>query len=198
MNGDEVGLNALQRKSGSFILNQVINATAFIPTAEVALAGMALSVDMISKKAGQKIELNVDDLTLSFKTQFSSQVFCLNQEIGFDFNGTKLSVIIQSLDHANVGVSGGKSSSPRGQLLQITALTYQKQGSSQSNIVFTGEGATTMRNESLFRSDFDFAKMGIGGLNTQFQTMFRRAFGSRLFPGLVKQLGINHIRGILL
>ena len=55
-----------------------------------------------------------------------------------------------------------------------------------------------MRNESLFRSDFDFAKMGIGGLNTQFQTMFRRAFGSRLFPGLVKQLGINHIRGILL
>jgi vesicle-fusing ATPase len=40
--------------------------------------------------------------------------------------------------------------------------------------------------------------MGIGGLNTQFQTMFRRAFASRLFPGIVKKLGINHIRGILL
>jgi vesicle-fusing ATPase len=40
--------------------------------------------------------------------------------------------------------------------------------------------------------------MGIGGLGHQFETMFRRAFASRIFPGLVKELGINHVRGILL
>ena len=40
--------------------------------------------------------------------------------------------------------------------------------------------------------------MGIGGLGVQFETMFRRAFASRIFPGLVKELGINHVRGILL
>jgi vesicle-fusing ATPase len=163
---------------------------------------MSLSIDLITKKANQgKLELDTDALTLSFKTQFSNQVLCVNQEVGFDFNGVKLSVIIQSVEHANVGIAQKKSTNgatPRGQLLQITTLSYQKQSGSPSNIVFTGTSAVAMRNDSLFRSDFDFGKMGIGGLNEQFQTMFRRAFGSRLFPGLVKQLGINHIRGILL
>lgn len=173
----------------------------FVPTAEVALAGMSLAVDLITKKANQgKLELDTDALSLSFKTQFSNQVLCVNQEVGFDFNGVKLSVIVQSVDHADVGITQRKSTgaTPRGQLLQITTLSYQKQTGSPSNIVFTGSSAVAMRNDSLFRSDFDFGKMGIGGLNEQFQTMFRRAFGSRLFPGLVKQLGINHIRGILL
>lgn len=203
VSGNELALNALQRKCASFSLNQSVPASIFIPSADVALAGMVLSIDLISKKTGQpKLELDVDALSLSFKTQFSNQVFCQNQELGFDFNGLKLSVIIQSFDQANVGVNptnhSDRNGLPKGQLLQITNLTYQKQSNSQSNIVFTGASASMMRNDSLFKSDFDFGKMGIGGLNKQFQTMFRRAFGSRLFPGLVKQLGINHIRGILL
>jgi len=32
----------------------------------------------------------------------------------------------------------------------------------------------------------------------EFEVIFRRAFASRIFPGLVKELGINHVRGILL
>ena len=62
----------------------------------------------------------------------------------------------------------------------------------------TGAANSTGRNDSLFRSDFNFEQMGIGGLDEQFKKMFRTAFASRIFPGLVKQLGINHIRGILL
>lgn len=201
VNGNEIGLNALQRKCGSFILNQAVHSKLFVPTSEVALAGMTLAIDLIKKSTQPKLELDCDELASNFKIQFGGQVFSINQELGFDFKGTKLSVVIQTFDHANVGVaarSSTASSQERGQLLQITNLTFKKNSSSQNNIIFTGAGATAMKNESLFRSDFDFSKMGIGGLNTQFQTMFRRAFGSRLFPGLVKQLGINHIRGILL
>lgn len=198
----EIGLNSLQRKCGSFILNQSVPISVFIPTADVALSGITVGIDLISKKPNQpKLELDVDNLSISFKTQFNLQVFCPNQEIGFDFNGIKLSAIIHSLDHANVGIetkSHNTKLHSRGQLLQITNLSFQKQMNSQSNIVFSGASATTMRNDSLFRSDFDFGKMGIGGLDKQFQTMFRRAFASRMFPGLVKQLGINHTRGILL
>jgi vesicle-fusing ATPase len=41
--------------------------------------------------------------------------------------------------------------------------------------------------------------MGIGGLDKEFSTIFRRAFASRILPpGLVDQMGINHVRGILL
>lgn len=41
--------------------------------------------------------------------------------------------------------------------------------------------------------------MGIGGLDNEFNTIFRRAFASRVFPlEIIQQLGIKHVRGILL
>jgi len=39
--------------------------------------------------------------------------------------------------------------------------------------------------------------MGIGGLDTEFAAIFRRAFASRIFPpGLVEKLGIQHVKVI--
>lgn len=41
--------------------------------------------------------------------------------------------------------------------------------------------------------------MGIGGLDSEFSSIFRRAFASRIFPPLlVEKLGIQHVKGILL
>lgn len=52
---------------------------------------------------------------------------------------------------------------------------------------------------SIVQPGFKFEDMGIGGLDTEFSAIFRRAFASRIFPpGLVDKLGIQHVRGILL
>ena len=41
--------------------------------------------------------------------------------------------------------------------------------------------------------------MGIGGLDKEFNTIFRRAFASRVFPPeVIQQLDMKHVRGILL
>lgn len=41
--------------------------------------------------------------------------------------------------------------------------------------------------------------MGIGGLDNEFNAIFRRAFASRVFPPeIIEDLGIKHVRGILL
>lgn len=41
--------------------------------------------------------------------------------------------------------------------------------------------------------------MGIGGLDNEFNAIFRRAFASRVFPPeIIDELGIKHVRGILL
>lgn len=56
-------------------------------------------------------------------------------------------------------------------------------------------------NESspIFKSEFNFKEMGVGGLDKQFEVIFRRAFSSRAIPDKIcKDLGINHVRGILL
>lgn len=53
--------------------------------------------------------------------------------------------------------------------------------------------------KELFKGDFNFIEMGIGGLDKQFEIIFRRAFSSRLIPEkILKNLGINHIRGLML
>lgn len=44
--------------------------------------------------------------------------------------------------------------------------------------------------QSIINPDFNFNKMGIGGLDDEFNAIFRRAFASRVFPPeVVEQLG---------
>ena len=44
--------------------------------------------------------------------------------------------------------------------------------------------------QSIINPDWDFNKMGIGGLDREFSAIFRRAFASRVFPpDVVEQLG---------
>ncbi len=55
------------------------------------------------------------------------------------------------------------------------------------------------QSSNMFKGNFNFQEMGIGGLDKQFEIIFRRAFASRVIPDKVaKDLGINHVRGILL
>jgi len=50
--------------------------------------------------------------------------------------------------------------------------------------------------QSIINPDWNFDKMGIGGLDSQFNAIFRRAFASRVFPPeVVEQLGTNSLIG---
>ena len=49
---------------------------------------------------------------------------------------------------------------------------------------------------AILTPNFKFEDMGIGGLDSEFSDIFRRAFASRVFPpGLVDKLGIQHVKG---
>ena len=52
---------------------------------------------------------------------------------------------------------------------------------------------------AILQPTFKFEDMGIGGLDKEFSAIFRRAFQSRIFPpGLIQNMGIQHVKGILL
>ncbi|EDQ87970.1 uncharacterized protein MONBRDRAFT_21577 [Monosiga brevicollis MX1] len=56
-----------------------------------------------------------------------------------------------------------------------------------------------MQQTSIINPNWNFEDMGIGGLDSQFTVMFRRAFASRVMPiEIVEKLGIQHVKGILL
>ncbi len=48
----------------------------------------------------------------------------------------------------------------------------------------------------LFKTkQLNFESLGIGGLDAQFDAIFRRAFASRVFPpSIVQRLGIQHVK----
>lgn len=53
--------------------------------------------------------------------------------------------------------------------------------------------------KELFNGKFNFVDIGVGGLDKQFDIIFRRAFLSRLIPDkILKNLGVNHVRGLML
>ncbi|XP_952547.1 N-ethylmaleimide-sensitive factor, putative [Theileria annulata] len=55
------------------------------------------------------------------------------------------------------------------------------------------------KSKSIFKPNFKFEELGIGGLDNEFADIFRRAFASRIYPPeLLKELGISHVKGLLL
>lgn len=61
------------------------------------------------------------------------------------------------------------------------------------------ESSDRAPSNAIIAPNFKFEDMGIGGLDSEFSTIFRRAFASRVFPpALVEKLGIQHVKGILL
>ncbi|GFT54560.1 vesicle-fusing ATPase 1 [Nephila pilipes] len=84
-----------------------------------------------------------------------------------------------------------------GLLLPDAVVVFEKAEGSAVNLVGKAKGKTAR--QSIINPDWDFQKMGIGGLDKEFNAIFRRAFASRVFPPeFVQQLGLKHVRGILL
>lgn len=105
---------------------------------------------------------------------------------------------VQLMDLTEKSSSAPTTSDPmaRGILTAHTAINFYKDA--KTPIQLKGSSRRPAAN-SIVAPDFKFENMGIGGLDTEFSTIFRRAFASRIFPpGLVEKLGIQHVKGILL
>lgn len=57
-------------------------------------------------------------------------------------------------------------------------------------LTLPGRAKTRGSRQSIISPDWNFEKMGIGGLDKEFSDIFRRAFASRVFPpDIVEQMG---------
>lgn len=59
--------------------------------------------------------------------------------------------------------------------------------------------SSNVLSRDLFKDDFDFGELGIGGLNKQLKDVFKRALSTRAIkPEIIKKLGIKNVKGLLL
>ena len=86
--------------------------------------------------------------------------------------------------------------SPMGVLTDASLIIVGKSSNSTVNLVNVLKSSTSSK---MFRPDFSFSKMGIGGLDSELGDIFRRAFASRVYPASVlHKMGLMHVRGVLL
>ena len=172
----------------------------FVPGPEVALASITLGIDLYAKPKDGAPMVAVDskDLSEIFRRMFANQCFKPGMRLPLQVPGCPTcAVIIEKLEHADLGHPSSDAALQEGQVLPNTELKWKKAAGSGAGIKLSG-GDQLMRNDNLFKSEFDFETMGIGGLGAQFATMLRKAFTSRMFPGIAAKMGMKHVRGILL
>lgn len=200
-----LGFNAIQRKLCQISLNADVSVTVFNPPKDgFMISDITFAVDYPTKAVKDKDPVDAVELAAHVKNTLAKQVISVGQDMVIDFQGTSLKLVCEEISvhklAALVGAedadSDGTTAARRGLVIPQSNVAVSKGGGSTLNLVNTQKSTTPSR---IFRPDFSFEAMGIGGLDKEFSDIFRRAFASRVFPpAVVQKLGINHVRGMLL
>lgn len=62
-------------------------------------------------------------------------------------------------------------------------MIMERAGAARVKLIGQKAGGGANKQPNIFNSDFNFNKMGIGGLDSEFAQIFKRAFASRIFSG---------------
>ena len=211
---NSLALNAVQRRSLRLSSGDTATAVPFHPPRDAASFAAALvqaEVDFVSRRPpGPKgtppaAEVDAGELGAHLCARFAGQVFTVGQQATIEFQGVNFAFRVLAL--ATPGPGGkGAADAPRAMLAASSAFAFEvAPGASlalrgQRGVGGAGGGGASTSGVALFKAkDFNFEKLGIGGLDAQFEQIFRRAFASRVFPpAVVARLGIKHVRGVLL
>ncbi|CAI8035307.1 Vesicle-fusing ATPase [Geodia barretti] len=150
--------------------------------------------------------MDTDALAREFRESLANNVFVKNQQLvlgGWEqlpqLKKSPLKATVLKIKLASVSAEGAAkdTSSDYGILYENSLIIFERK--KDSSIQLTGRAVGDSARTSIISPDWDFKQMGIGGLDKEFSDIFRRAFASRVFPpDVVEQLGMKHVRGILL
>lgn len=175
---------------------------AFSRGEKAYIGSMDVEVGFASLKKIVDAPYDQDELAKLFTTTFRNQIFAPGQRLLLDVKNIPLSVLVRTVTLLNLGMDASGDAptlsdpSVRGILTEQTKIAFYKDA--KSSIKLKGSSKRPAAN-AIVNPDFKFEDMGIGGLDAEFSTIFRRAFASRIFPpGMIENLGIMHVKGILL
>lgn len=194
-----IGFSAPQRKWAMLSLGQEIEVRPFQfnPNKDV-LSNMIVELDFLAKKNTTTEPYDTDKMAVEFLNQYPRQAFTIGQELAFSFMEKKLLVArVKELEAMDVAAGGKSVKVSIGVTMPNTILCFEKAENSPLNL--TGKCKGKQAFQSIINPEWNFDKMGIGGLDKEFSAIFRRAFASRVFPPeLIESLGLKHCRGVLL
>ncbi|KAE9409810.1 AAA-domain-containing protein [Gymnopus androsaceus JB14] len=172
------------------------------PSAPAFLQSIDLEVGFLRRGHEIAEQFDADDMAKLFLKLFNNNIRSVGETIVFEYHGQNLKGVVRSVstlelaDEQRKGAGAGRAPQHFGILMDKTDVTFMKAPDSAIKIKSSAKKAPP---NAILAPNFKFEDMGIGGLDTEFSEIFRRAFASRVFPpGLVEKLGIQHVKGILL
>ncbi|KAJ5420768.1 ATPaseAAA-typecore [Penicillium sp. CMV-2018d] len=168
------------------------------------LGSADIEVSFASTKKRVEAPYDQDELAQAVIRNFENQLFSPGQRILMDNRSIPLLLQVKTVQRVDLTSekadlsSGQVETDPtaRGILTRHTQLNFFKDTQTGINVKPSNRRPAA---NSIIQPGFKFQDMGIGGLDSEFSTIFRRAFASRIFPpGLVEKLGIQHVKGLLL
>ncbi|KAG5659272.1 hypothetical protein KAF25_000474 [Fusarium avenaceum] len=167
------------------------------------LGSVDLEIGFASPNKKTDVPYDEDELSKMFIDAYQNQVLSPGQRILMDHRNIPLLVIVKTVSLTDLAMSSDDSSKKIYREPQAKGIL-----TTQSRVLFhrDAKGGFNLKpsmhkpnSNAILAPDFKFEDMGIGGLDDEFATIFRRAFASRIFPpGLIAKMGITHVKGLLL
>ncbi|ESK95109.1 vesicular-fusion protein sec18 [Moniliophthora roreri MCA 2997] len=203
-----VGASAMQRQwiglssQGDSVTIDVLPSPPH-PLAPPYLQSLDIEVGFIRRNQEIAEAFSADDMARHFVKLFSGVLMSTNLTLAFEYHGVNLKgsikgvSVLELADEQKRGIPGsGSAVKTGGVIMDKTDVNFMK--ASDSGIKLKSSAKKAAPN-AILAPNFKFEDMGIGGLDNEFNEIFRRAFASRVFPpGLVEKLGIQHVKGLLL
>ncbi|KAJ5924661.1 hypothetical protein N7466_008848 [Penicillium verhagenii] len=168
------------------------------------LGSADIEVSFASVKKRVEAPYDQDELANAVIKNFENQLFAPGQRVLMDHRSIPLLLQVKTVQRVDLTSEKSDSNAgevetdpaARGIITRHTQLNFYKDSATGINVKASNRRPAA---NSIIQPGFKFEDMGIGGLDSEFSTIFRRAFASRIFPpGLVEKLGIQHVKGLLL
>lgn len=200
-----VGVSLVQRKWTNIALNQMVEVQPYKFPSNSNLNSITVEADFLQKSRVTQEPYDTDKMSEAFIDQFCNRAFSEGQPVVFTYGDKKyLQLIVKLMDVLDPKKVLASNQSgidlinvKQGVITGNTKVIFEKAEGSALNLVGKSKGKSATH--SIISSEWDFTKLGIGGLDKEFSTIIRRAFASRLFPAeLTEKMGVKHVKGILL
>lgn len=145
----------------------------------------------ITPSLNKPIEFKHDEIAEVFMKLYKGHFLAKDQELFLEFKGIRMFGGVQKImlmeNETKLKDLG------YGMLTDETEFEFR----SLNQLLKIKSNSNKMKN--IFRADFKFEDMGVGGLNKEIKDIFRRAFSSRRLPqNLLNLYGIQHVKGMIL
>uniref|UniRef100_A0A8C7UBY4 Vesicle-fusing ATPase n=1 Tax=Oncorhynchus mykiss TaxID=8022 RepID=A0A8C7UBY4_ONCMY len=193
-----------QRKWAGISIGQDVEVTGYnFDKSKQCVGTVIVEIDFLQKKSVDSSPYDSDKMAAEFIQHFNSQAFSVGQQLVFSFCEKLFGLLIKDIEAMDPSILKGNAGSGKkhnidiGLLLGNSQVVFEKAESSSLTLI--GKAKTRESRQSIINPDWNFERMGIGGLDKEFSDIFRRAFASRVFPpDIVEQMGCKHVKGILL